>query len=327
MPLILGALCGIYSTSERWDLRAGQILIYFAALVAGNTASITKRVSCWLGLFFTSCIAINWMPLPKDVESFFKVPKEVGLTYQCVLWLSALIYFLLADLDEVRSSEIARSGLQLRKGYSGSMSGARCSRDSDRCSIWYEVGDKAQRVDEAISVLILAGLSSPKLRLAQQRGVNIRGAGHAEMAIPVVFLGPQLVVGVSQVVVVIYEKETRLWANLSLEVFAVLSGLIFMCLIYRAEQDERCFMFKVITKIVTAIFLPWVLLFWILQALGDHQLALDTELALLMCFTSSLLLALFFGSLGIQKTLELPAGARILQLVYWHLHCRQLDED
>ena len=294
--------------------------------MAGNTALVVKRIACWLGLFFTALITINWIPLPKSVESFFKVPKEVGLTYQCILWLSALMYFFLADLDEVRSVEIACSGLQLRAGYEGSIQGARCSREADRRSIWQEINDKARRVDEAISVLILAGLSSPKLRLAHERGVNIRGAGHAEVAIPMVFLGPQLVVGVSQIVVVIYEKETTLWANLSLEVIAVLSGITFISLIHRAEQDERCFMFKVITKIVTAIFLPWVLLFWILQALGDHQLALDTELALLVCFTSSLLLALFFGALGIQRTLELPGGKWILQLVYWHLHCRQLDE-
>lgn len=43
---------------------------------------------------------------------------------------------------------------------------------------WQEVGQKVDRVDDAINVLITAGLSSPNLRLAAERGVDIRSAGH-----------------------------------------------------------------------------------------------------------------------------------------------------
>ena len=42
-----------------------------------------------------------------------------------------------------------------------------------------EVGQNGHRVDDAINVLITAGLSSPNLRLAAERGVDIRSAGHA----------------------------------------------------------------------------------------------------------------------------------------------------
>lgn len=47
------------------------------------------------------------------------------------------------------------------------------------------------QVDHAINVLISAGLSSPALRACAEKGVEIEGAGHAESAIPLVFLGPQ----------------------------------------------------------------------------------------------------------------------------------------
>ena len=64
---------------------------------------------------------------------------------------------------------------------------------TDRTNIWDEIGDKEHEVDNAIHVLISAGTSSPSLRHAAQRGVDIEEAGHAETAIAVVFLGPLLV--------------------------------------------------------------------------------------------------------------------------------------
>ena len=54
-----------------------------------------------------------------------------------------------------------------------------------------EIGSKSDRVDHAIQVLISAGMSTPALRLCAERGVDVSCAGHAEVAVPVVILGPQ----------------------------------------------------------------------------------------------------------------------------------------
>lgn len=59
----------------------------------------------------------------------------------------------------------------------------------------------------------------------------------------------RLLVGMSQVLLVLYQQDAASrWADLVLEALAVLARIFYIFLIYRAQGDERCFMFKAITK-------------------------------------------------------------------------------
>ena len=125
------------------------------------------------------------MKIPKDYDEF----HDLGIRIFDGHFTFASL-FLIAEFDRVRSLQIDREGQQLRKQYDGSIRFASCSQETDQRNIWDEIGDKVEEVDRAIDVLISAGMSSPALRTAAKSGVDVKGAGHAELAIAFTVLGP-----------------------------------------------------------------------------------------------------------------------------------------
>ena len=65
------------------------------------------------------------------------------------------------------------------------------SRMEDAVRIPAEVGDKMDAVDNAIRVLLAAGMSLQTLREVASAGIDISGAGYAEIALPVFVFGPR----------------------------------------------------------------------------------------------------------------------------------------
>eukprot|EP00913_Durusdinium_trenchii_P024701 g23187.t1 len=167
LPLAGGLIFGGLGRWQNWDLRLGVIFIALALLASANTHHVMRQASNYMGLAVSACLAVSWIPLP-TVRFIWVLPPAVRVIYNVLLWLCVLAFFLLAEVDRARSEDIACEGQKLRKGYRGSICQASC-------------------------------LSSPALRACAEKGVEIEGAGHAESAIPLVFLGPQLLVGLSQV--------------------------------------------------------------------------------------------------------------------------------
>ena len=102
------------------------------------------------------------------------------------------------------------------------------------------------------------------------------------------------------------------WATkVLLEIVGAAARILFLWLLLTSPPDQKCFMLKVITKLVTLIYLPFALAMVI--AFGE------ASTLVFIGFHDSFFAALFFALLGIERTLALPFGKRLLHvcLVYF----------
>ena len=106
-----------------------------------------------------------------------------------------LVYFLLAEVDRVNCQTETEEAEALQNQYQGSIRHASCSEVQDEVNIRHEIGDQVDEVDQAIQVLLKAGMTSDALRAAYLQGVELRHAGSVQVAIPVLVLGPLLLLG------------------------------------------------------------------------------------------------------------------------------------
>ena len=119
----------------------------------------------------------------------------------------------------------------------------------------------AAKVDYAIHVLLAAGMSTPTLRTVARAGVDISGADYTEMAFPCLDLGPFLIHGLSLVltgVPVYHLQQCYRWIPCLLSLCA---RLVLLFSLWRSAKDERCFILKMMAKMVALmqiIILPTV---------------------------------------------------------------------
>ena len=92
-------------------------------------------------------------------------------------------------------------------------------------------------------------------------------------------------------------------AKVLLEILGACARILFVWLLWRNPPDQRCFMLKVITKLVTLIYLPFALA--VVMAFGE------ASTLVFVGFHDSFFVALFFALLGIEGTLALPGGKRL----------------
>eukprot|EP00913_Durusdinium_trenchii_P005377 g5013.t1 len=197
-------------------------------------------------------------------------------------------------------------------------------------NIWDEIGDKVPEVDHAIFVLISAGISSPSLRMAADQGVKIEGAGHAEMAVTIVVLGPLLFMSIAEMVGLCYNLLHR--GLIKWEIVLLVSTVVgfvvrisFVILFCVVPVDERMFLLKVITKLVALLCLPLALLFGI-AAQYDASESIHALGIISMCSHVTSLLGFCFSMLGIQGTLKLPGGRCLLQFILARQGAFRYDE-
>merc|ERR1712039_260742 len=81
-----------------------------------------------------------------------------------------------------------REAAQLRDGFTGKLQDASASVATDRERILHEIREKdcVMQVEEAIKVLIRAGMSTKGLRMASMQGIDVSGAGHWSSALVLV---------------------------------------------------------------------------------------------------------------------------------------------
>ena len=171
-----------------------------------------------------------------------------------MLLLSGLTLFLLLEVDRVNDEAKMEEAKQLSCGFSGSIVQATCSKQADAERIFQEIGEKTVNVDYAIHVLLAAGMSSPTLREIARRGIDVRGAGHAEIAFPFVALVPLTCETLWSIYCgFVYQHhgidvgDVPLWLIHSITVAARLGLLL---LLWQRPRDERCFILKMMSKIV-----------------------------------------------------------------------------
>ncbi|CAJ1351901.1 unnamed protein product, partial [Effrenium voratum] len=218
--------------------------------------------------------------------------------------LLVMIFFLLAELDRIMWEARTVECQQLRHGFEG-ICRASCKEPEDEQRIRAEIGDKVAEVDQAIEVLISAGMSTPALRHVERLGINIDHAGCMELAMPVMFLGPQLLLAIWQD---LFNGARRgRWFLVVCQTVSIIARLALLALLCRSGADERCFMLRVMTKLVVLVLVP-AFVSVCLGAEGDRMMQRTTFLA----FDAVFLLTLGFGLLGIRGTAKMPCLMQLL---------------
>ncbi|CAK9080238.1 unnamed protein product [Durusdinium trenchii] len=315
VPILLGVFIGLLAPSPSWHIKATVALMgALATLISAYTANRWRLLANHVGLVASTYLESLGEPFGLTGAS----PVMWQQAMHRVTWASAISYFLMAELDRVHSLQIEQEGRQLRRRYKGSIQFATCSQQTDQNHIWDEIGGKVSDVDTAIHVLISAGVSSPSLRMAAKRGVKIEGAGHAEVAVAFVVLGPLLFLCSVQLVGLLrsFEDEAPAFSafryfTISMASIGLLVRVAFVIMLCLNPVDEKMFLLKVITKLVAAIFVPLALIVGIFaQSWGFHAIEV-----VFMCSHFTLVVAFFFSLLGIKGTLALPGGRCMLQYV------------
>lgn len=90
------------------------------------------------------------------------------------------------------------------------------------------------------------------------------------------------------------------YTKVVMEFIGAFARILFLWLLWKSAPDQRCFMLKVITKLVTVVYLPFALA--VVIAFGE------ASTLVFVGFHDSFFLALFFSLLGLEGTLALPCG-------------------
>lgn len=155
--------------------RMRQVLNLVGILFCGTQASIAIYAKSIDGYRLLGLSGRNARDLPGWANA--------EVCYSIVL----LLFFLVAEVDRRRYIDSRCAARLLENGYTGSIQHARCSSDEDERNIREEIGNNSEAVDCTINVLMDAGMSTPSLRSAHERGADMADAGFIEYAF-VVFM-------------------------------------------------------------------------------------------------------------------------------------------
>ncbi|CAK9076395.1 Uncharacterized protein SCF082_LOCUS36833 [Durusdinium trenchii] len=308
--LSIAVALGLAAKQYHWNVDIYlMVALFLAGVVSENFGYVICLIANHLGLAASTALAVGWTMKP-DWLQVQGLPDQEAYVVQRVIFLTAVAFFLVSEVDRLHYAARELEGLQLRKHYQGSTRYASCSERHDEEKICQEIGEKAHSVDQVIQVLISAGMSSPALREAQMQGVSIEHAGDAQFAIPSLFLGPQLLLGIWQLgryATLVHWKHWIGWQSMMLQALSVFARLCFIILLCWRSIDERCFMLKVMTKLVSVMVIPGLVAFCLGASL------LTTVMIVFIAFHISFLLVLVFAFLGIRGTLHLPGGPVLVQ--------------
>ena len=164
-------------------------------------------------------------------------------------------------------------------------------------------------------------MASPTLREIARRGIDVRGAGHAEIAFPFVALVPLVLETLLSIYCgFVYEIDVGvvpLWLIHSITVAARLGLLL---LLWQKPRDERCFILKMMSKIV-AVYLTIccpLLAFWEAERSNFGQYRRWFPLPLTV-YTSMFGLACALLALGFLSCRSHPECNRFLFRNWFHV--------
>eukprot|EP00439_Symbiodinium_sp_Y106_P047842 s1052_g6.t1 len=236
---------------------------------------------------------------------------------QRVLLASGVLFFDLLEVDRVIGQSQREQAKQLSHGFQGSIEHATCSKAADTARILQEIGDRTSDVDYAIHVLLAAGMSTPTLRSVARAGVDISGAGYTEMAFPCLDLGPFLIHGLLLVLRGVLLHRCYRWIPCLVSLCA---RLVLLFSLWRSARDERCFILKMMAKMVALmqiIILPTVT---VLQLTASEMDCVFYAITIFIMLAH--IITVGFACLGMQRLANLPfAGPCMLQLFLGRGHC------
>lgn len=192
----------------------------------------------------------------------------------------------------------------------GSIEYAECTQAEDAKKIRQEISGESHEVDYAIHVLLTAGMSTPSLRDIARAGVDIERTAYSGIASSVVILFPvDLMTFIFAAVEAVYLRSE--WWRLFLSSLSVSARLILAWMLCRSSIDERCFMLKVMDKIVAAL-----LALFVVMSITTKLPMSSISTIWIICSNGGFAAMIAFALLGIRGTSYLPYGHGLLQFFF-----------
>ncbi|CAK8988621.1 Probable protein phosphatase 2C 22 (AtPP2C22) [Durusdinium trenchii] len=323
--LLIGIVVGLVTRMDQFRSALKLVMILkMLALLANLLSQNCGHIRICLIANHIGLASGTATVLGSNFQARFPVPplsKELNLAVDRYARVCIVLYFLLAEGDRVNWRLEKHEAEELQNNYQGSLRHASCSYIQDEVNIRNEIGGHVDEVDKVIQVLLKAGMSSDVLREAYLQGVQVRHAGVVQLAIPLIVLGPQLLLGCWHLVGFLlllhtgpgyatYEegwpKPEPLWFITSLQASSIFARIGFIALLCRGSIDERCFMLNTMAKTIAPIF------FVELGLLTFEAPA--AFVSLVGVYHLSFVVVLAFAALGIRGTLRLPGGRCLAEL-------------
>mmetsp|Transcript_3503 Transcript_3503/g.6190 ORF Transcript_3503/g.6190 Transcript_3503/m.6190 type:complete len:607 (+) Transcript_3503:53-1873(+) len=160
----------LHETTKLWlrypMLYAAILLGVFVSSMGLAIATQDHALDCW----------------PKYVANgVFYVNEQWTFYGSLVVSWTLVAYFVGCEVDRVLQCQSVTEAKQLTYGFTH-VSRAGCSNEDDATRIKDEVSEEMSKVDHAVVVLRAAGMSTHSLRAAEERGVDITGAGQVSIS-------------------------------------------------------------------------------------------------------------------------------------------------
>eukprot|EP00928_Gymnodinium_smaydae_P000119 TRINITY_DN10045_c0_g1_i2.p1 TRINITY_DN10045_c0_g1~~TRINITY_DN10045_c0_g1_i2.p1 ORF type:complete len:610 (+),score=66.04 TRINITY_DN10045_c0_g1_i2:67-1830(+) len=294
-------------------LKIAHFSAILSALMTVLATQVRWRISNYCGLFM---FAYCWFPGHQLGQPVFYFLAEVIVphatygfnVFSVMLSCSFLAFWLMSEVDRVRFEAADEESKNLWRQYTGSIRDATCTLIEDRETILEDIGDGVDQVDEAIAVLLAAGFSTPNLREAYERNVDISGASRSRYA-PLVFF---LLVRISAEIYSWHSADG--WLN---RLPCTLSVLVWFVTYFALSLDRRVFAQAVTERIFALLFL-----FHIPFALCRQIETLQRLWKPVM--TGSILLASALSCAGVHRISRLPGCGPALAQFLLVRSCPQL---
>lgn len=289
----LGVICLVAAT--------GVCSMGMAKNTVRAALNLTGGVLCWYLAFEWHTVRGLYTDSP---SAFLRAVPAVAQRVWITVVASA---FLLLEIDRIKSQATENEAAQLRRGYTGSIVDAACSRAEDEQRIREEIGDQIGAVDYAIEVLMSAGMSTPILREIASKGVSIQQAANPALALPMLMFGPFLAITAFMLVLdAVYLDSFWTWRLVPLRTLTCLERILMIILIRQSPRDERCFDYLVIQKcavVYLAVFTPPM---FQCEMIGKLSYQKDRMWFVIppVAYTTMFIFVL----LGFRRTANLPCG-------------------
>jgi len=213
-----------------WITVCGFLTVLMRPSRTSGIVNVLGAFAC--GIMTTYCLEV-WRVHYTSNPMFKAIPAPAAA------WMFLLTggFFAAREADRWWDRVTRIEAGQLRRGYTGRLEDARSSVQADRQRILAEIQDTHQgaKVEEAISVLIRAGMSTPALRRAAAKGIDVSGAGRWSLAmvhgVCIVFVWHQLPH-------VLYDQSCGGYFRW-VPVVMMLEGLLWAALFFRLTADQR----------------------------------------------------------------------------------------
>ena len=261
------------------------------------------------------CQVLMWVQMTHWVPYFHSdldgVSKDVMRITRKAYWVLASLALCMMDFDRIHAKSTMSEAEELRRGYKG-IEQAECSQDSDAVNIRSEIADQLEAAENAIDVLLTAGMSTPTLRDIARAGVNIKSAAFYEITGAFLLLGPfGTMAAITSTFLHIFYRG-RHWYLAILPSISVLERLIMIISLFVSPWDERCFILKIMGKFMAAM-----LGFFAIAVLLSFLCRFTTVAFLWLAISDfHLLIMLCLTFLGIRGTAKLPGGILLLQFFF-----------